>query len=1046
MKKLILILPFILIGYFIFTGQKSGDDIKKWNNPHSTRVQITGEYSTLPMDNNYKFTTQPRILNTTKETYTIFPNRQVHPSFNTQSEVPITRHPTNHNIMFASANTFGGGTAFSTGVYVTTDGGVSWFGSDTINNGSLNYGDPGIAIDGDGRFLMSFISLSGRIANSVSSNNGLNWSTEIPIPGSTAQSDKNLSGVDDVSTSPYYGRFYTVFTEFQGPNIDHIVISYSLDHGISWSSEAPVSPGPYFQHFHQGADVMVGPQGQVYVVWANNLQTAVEDSLGFAKSTDGGVTWAAARNNASNMDGIRNTGQTFLNGIRANGFPRIAVDKTNGLRRGWIYVTTSEKFLAPATDVSDIVLHRSTDEGVTWTKVRVNQDAPGTNKYQYMAAVNVDDNGGLNVIYYDTRNTPTNDSAQIYISRSLDGGNTWTDILVSDHKFKPKAIQGTAGGYQGDYIGITSGNNAIWPYWCEDITGLYQAWTARVDITAFPLNAFNINTPAANTTLIGYPNSQTPITVSWDTSASTASYKWIFGNPTANIRKITIPTLQNNFTITSEQLNNYLIGLGVAVGDSLVGQWDVWAFRNNLANDSLKAANGPRTLTLKRGIPPLNTFNLNTPASGYSVLTSPNDNSNILFNWSTSGPGVTYKWKFGSPAISATKIILSSDISGVDSTLTVPNYLMDGYLASIGVTAGDTISGQWSVYAYNGFDSVMAGQSNNITFIRQPKGDVLVLYDSTIANGRVSLDSVTTNLARLDVTYDIYNKKGNTSTSAISFREYKQVILLGEGSSVMSNVTKDSLKSYLNAGTMQTKSKLIIMADDIGYMIDRPASAFYDSAFARSMLGYQYVADRPGVGGKGIIGITININLKDSTAGPSPDVIKRSSSLPISQTFNLYRYTLFADSMNAVGNISPTYNVAVMALDAESLRPVAENPNPFTVKRVLYGLMSFVDQLPTSNEPGSVNNVIPFEYKLSQNFPNPFNPSTRISYSLPVSKLVTLKIYNVLGKEVRTLVNSKQDAGNYEVVLNAADMSSGIYFYTITAGDFVETRRMVLLK
>jgi len=716
------------------------------------------------------------------------------------------------------------------------------------------------------------------------------------------------------------------------------------------------------------------------------------------------------------------------------------------LRRGWIYVTTSEKFLAPATDVSDIVLHRSTDEGVTWTKVRVNQDAPGTNKYQYMAAVNVDDNGGLNVIYYDTRNTPTNDSAQIYISRSLDGGNTWTDILVSDHKFKPKAIQGTAGGYQGDYIGITSGNNAIWPYWCEDITGLYQAWTARVDITAFPLNAFNINTPAANTTLIGYPNSQTPITVSWDTSASTASYKWIFGNPTANIRKITIPTLQNNFTITSEQLNNYLIGLGVAVGDSLVGQWDVWAFRNNLANDSLKAANGPRTLTLKRGIPPLNTFNLNTPASGYSVLTSPNDNSNILFNWSTSGPGVTYKWKFGSPAISATKIILSSDISGVDSTLTVPNYLMDGYLASIGVTAGDTISGQWSVYAYNGFDSVMAGQSNNITFIRQPKGDVLVLYDSTIANGRVSLDSVTTNLARLDVTYDIYNKKGNTSTSAISFREYKQVILLGEGSSVMSNVTKDSLKSYLNAGTMQTKSKLIIMADDIGYMIDRPASAFYDSAFARSMLGYQYVADRPGVGGKGIIGITININLKDSTAGPSPDVIKRSSSLPISQTFNLYRYTLFADSMNAVGNISPTYNVAVMALDAESLRPVAENPNPFTVKRVLYGLMSFVDQLPTSNEPGSVNNVIPFEYKLSQNFPNPFNPSTRISYSLPVSKLVTLKIYNVLGKEVRTLVNSKQDAGNYEVVLNAADMSSGIYFYTITAGDFVETRRMVLLK
>jgi len=1046
MKKLFFILPFIVTGYFIFTGQKSGDDIKKWNNPHSTRVQITGEYSQLPVDNNIKFSSQPRTFITNKETYTIFPNFQVHPSFNTQSEVPITRHPTNPNIMFGSANTFGGGTSFSTGVYVTTNGGVTWFGSDTLNNGSLNYGDPGPAIDGDGRFLMSFISLSGRISNSVSTDNGINWASEVPIPGSTVQSDKNLSGVDDVPASPYYGRFYTVFTEFQGVNIDHVVISHSSDHGTTWSNEAQVSPGPYFQHFHQGADVKVGPNGQVYVVWANNLNNATEDSLGFARSTDGGVTWAVTRNNASDMNGIRNSGQTFLNGIRANGFPRIAVDRTAGLRRGWIYVSTSEKFVSPATDVADVILHRSTDEGLTWTKVRVNQDTPGTNKYQFTSAVNVDENGGVNVIYYDTRNTPTNDSAQIYISRSLDGGNTWTDILVSDHKFKPKAIQGLAGGYQGDYIGITSGNNSIWPYWCEDITGLYQAWTARVDITAFPLNAFNINSPAANTTLIGYPNSQNPINVSWDTSASTASYKWIFGNPTATTRKITIPSLQNYFTITSDQLNNYLIDLGVAVGDSLVGQCDVWAFRNNLTNDSLKAANGPRTLTLKRGIPPLNSFNLNSPPGGISVLTSPNDNSNIIFNWSTSGPGVTYKWKFGSPVISATRIILSSDISGVDSTLTLPNYLMDGYLASIGVNAGDSITGLWSVYAYNGFDSVMAAQSNSITFRRQPKGDVLVLYDSTLANGRISLDSVTTNLARLDVTYDIYNKRGNTATTAISFREYKQIILLGEGSSVMSNVTKDSLKSYLNAGTVQNKSKLIIIADDIGYMIDRPASAYYDSAFARSMLGFQYVADRPGVGGKGIIGVTINVNLKDSTAGPSPDVIKRSSSLPLSQTFNLYRYTLFADSMNAVGNISPTYNVAVMALDAESLRPVAENPNPFTVKRVLYGLMSFVDQIPTSNEPGIVSNEIPFEYKLSQNYPNPFNPSTKISYSIPVSELVSLKIYNVLGKEVRTLVNSKQDAGYYEVVLNAADLSSGIYFYTITAGDFVETRRMVLLK
>ncbi|MBK9332950.1 MAG: T9SS type A sorting domain-containing protein [Ignavibacteria bacterium] len=745
------------------------------------------------------------------------------------------------------------------------------------------------------------------------------------------------------------------------------------------------------------------------------------------------------------MNGIRNDGQTFMNGIRANGFPRIAVDRTNGQRRGWIYVVTSEKNLAPATDVADVILHRSTDEGTTWTKVRVNQDTPGNGKYQYMSAVNVDDNGGVNVIYYDNRNTPTNDSAQVYVSRSLDGGNTWTDILVSDHKFKPKAISGTAGGYQGDYIGITSGNNVLWPYWCDDITGLYQAWTARVDITSFPLNSFNLNTPSAGVTLTGYPNSTNLYTVSWDTSASTASYKWIFGNPTASTRKITIPSLENTISFTAGQLDNILTGLGLNVGDSLVGQWDVWAFRNNLTNDSLKAANGPRAITLKRGVPPLSSFNLNTPVSGISIFTSPTDFSNVRFNWSTSGPGVTYKWKFGSPVISATRIIKTSDLSGVDSSFNIPVNEMDGLLASVGVLPGDSITGQWSVYAYNGFDSVQASQSNAITFRRKAKGDVLVLYDSTNVNCRISRDSVLVNLERLAVTYDLYNRKGVTSTDAISFREYKRVILLGEGSSVMSNKTKDSLKSYLNAGTIQRKSRLVIMSEDIGYQIDRPASVYFDSAFARSYLGYQYVADRPGVGGRGIIGMTINTNLTDSTYGPSSDVIRRSGSLPANQTFNLYRYRLFLDSMNAVGRISPTYNVAVMAADAESLRPVQDNPNPFTVRRVLDGLMKFVDEIPTSNDPVS-GSELPFTYDLSQNYPNPFNPSTKIKYSVPVSGIVTLKIYNIQGREVFTLVNTNQDAGRYEVNFNASDMSSGIYFYTISAGDFTQTRRMVLLK
>ena len=90
--------------------------------------------------------------------------------------------------------------------------------------------------------------------------------------------------------------------------------------------------------------------------------------------------------------------------------------------------------------------------------------------------------------------------------------------------------------------------------------------------------------------------------------------------------------------------------------------------------------------------------------------------------------------------------------------------------------------------------------------------------------------------------------------------------------------------------------------------------------------------------------------------------------------------------------------------------------------------------------------IIPKENILFQNYPNPFNPATRISYSIKEEGLVTLKIYDVLGKEVVTLVNENKPAGNYEVNWNAFNLPSGMYIYKIQAGSFVQTRKMILLK
>ncbi len=117
-------------------------------------------------------------------------------------------------------------------------------------------------------------------------------------------------------------------------------------------------------------------------------------------------------------------------------------------------------------------------------------------------------------------------------------------------------------------------------------------------------------------------------------------------------------------------------------------------------------------------------------------------------------------------------------------------------------------------------------------------------------------------------------------------------------------------------------------------------------------------------------------------------------------------------------------------------------------------VVKYSGDFPTSVGDAIVN--LPLQFSLSQNYPNPFNPVTTIKYSIPSvisnggrNLNVTLKVYDVLGKEIATLVNEESasgGAGNYEVNFNASSLSSGIYFYKLQAGSFVQTKKMILLK
>jgi hypothetical protein len=94
----------------------------------------------------------------------------------------------------------------------------------------------------------------------------------------------------------------------------------------------------------------------------------------------------------------------------------------------------------------------------------------------------------------------------------------------------------------------------------------------------------------------------------------------------------------------------------------------------------------------------------------------------------------------------------------------------------------------------------------------------------------------------------------------------------------------------------------------------------------------------------------------------------------------------------------------------------------------------------------SDNKIVPLTYSLEQNYPNPFNPNTTISFRLAEKGTTTLKVYDILGKEISTLVNEELGAGEHKVIFNAANYASGVYFYRINSGTFTQSRKMILLK
>ncbi len=566
------------------------------------------------------------------------------------------------------------------------------------------------------------------------------------------------------------------------------------------------------------------------------------------------------------------------------------------------------------------------------------------------------------------------------------------------------------------YIG--TGNSGI--YRCNTSTGAatlvgnFVGGSGEVDAfvipgsSARPLNAFNLQTPPAGTRIVTVAGSSTPVSITWDTSASGASYKFVFGTPTLPTRRLTIGSTTNFITTTLGALDAILASNGFSnngtATDSAVGQWDVWAYKGSGATgpDSLKSTNGPRALTFRRQQVALTPFALTAPASGITIITSPVNSSPVSFTWNATGAGATYRWLFKNAAVYSDPAYLRvlADNGGLTNSLNIRNSQLDSMLQALGVAPGDSIVGVWRVRGFSSSDSLNSTAPDRALTLRR------------------------TGLLPLDQHFD---------DPAMPPPFWS----LNQGTAATQYWTRAAFSSYGNSA---------------------PGCAFYNFWSASATTGPQTLTSNtfPPVllGGN-------NLRFNEACAyynATSIDscVIETSTDGGASWTRLIGMY----QSLTLSSGYNNTPVMTTVAATAQFLAPTAgqwatkiysmpvgTNKIRFIAKSA-FGNNLYIDDI-TSGPATGVGTPItltPNKYELSQNYPNPFNPTTKINFSLPKQGLVTLKIYDMLGKEISTLVNEIRTAGVYSVDFNAANLSSGAYFYQISAGEFTDVKRMMLIK
>lgn len=364
--------------------------------------------------------------------------------------------------------------------FISIDTGITWTQSQLISDLGV-IGNPVVLVDDESNYFYFHLSnpyafypdgdTLDRIVCQKSINNGFSWTNGTYFGLDGAKDNTKEWAVVDLSNDYMYAT-WTQYDDFESidPNdSSKILFTKSMDHGLTWSEPLRINQQngncADSDSTVKGASPAVGPNGEVYVTWAG------PDGIIFNRSLDEGDTWLSENILIDSLVGGWNYNIPGLD--RCNGFPITKCDRSLSEFNGNIYVNWSDQ--RNGVEDTDIWMSKSSDGGETWSDaIRVNND--GIGKHQFLTWMDIDQsNGHIYIVFYDRRNHE-DDYTDVYMARSIDGGESFTNMLLSDSAFLAVDTMEF-----GDYINIAANNGIVRPVWTRFENGVFSIWTALVD-------------------------------------------------------------------------------------------------------------------------------------------------------------------------------------------------------------------------------------------------------------------------------------------------------------------------------------------------------------------------------------------------------------------------------------------------------------------------------------------------------------------------------------------------------------------------------------